>query len=139
MKTINIFQPVNTETAGNLVIFGIFLILLGVIGYVTHPERAYTALIFGGGFGALWILWGILSAKGVRWSWLASLATTALLALVCVWRASVSWLAVANGQSEKAFASAVVTLMLAVSASMLLLLFRNRKKSGVEMTPEGAQ
>ena len=41
-----------------------------------------------------------------------------------------SWLAVANGQGEKGFASVVITLMLAVSASMLFLLLRNRKKSG---------
>jgi len=139
MKTINTFQPMNTQTSGHLVIFGIFMILLGVIGYMTHPEKAHTALIFGGGFGALWMLWGILSVKGVRWSWLAALATTALLALACVWRASVSWLAVANGQSEKAFASVVITLMLAVSASMLCLLLKDRKKCGAENPAGEAQ
>ena len=131
-------RTMNTMTAGYLVIFGIFTILLGLIGYVTHPEKAITALIFGGGFGALWMLWGILSAKGVRWSWLAALATTALLALACVWRASVSWLAVANGQSEKAFASVIITLMLAVSASMLFLLLKDRKAGGIERPTGGA-
>jgi hypothetical protein len=129
MRANNTFQPMNTQTAGHLVIFGIFLILLGVIGFVTHPEKAYTALIFGGGFGALWMLWGILSASGLRWTWLAALATTALLALACMWRASVSWLAVANGQSEKAFVSVVITLMLAVSAFMLFSLLKDRKQS----------
>ena len=139
MKTINSFQPMNTQTAGHLVVFGVFLILLGVMGYVTHPEKTPTALIFGGGFGALWMLWGILSAKGVRWSWSAALATTALLLLACAWRASLSWLAVANGQSEKVFASVLITLMLAVSASILLLSLRDRKKSGAEKPAGGTQ
>lgn len=128
-----------TQTAGYLVIFGVFLILLGMIGYVTHPEKGHTALISGGGFGALWILWGILSAKGVRWSWAAALATTALLALACAWRASLSWLAVADGQSEKAFASVVITMMLTVAASMLFLLLKDRKPSGVEKPTGGTQ
>lgn len=129
----------NTQTAGYLVIFGIFLILLGAIGYVTHPEKASSALISGGGFGALWILWGILSAKGVRWSCLAALATTVLLALACAWRASLSWLAVANGQPEKAFASVIITLMLALALCILLFLLRDRKTGGVLKPVGGAQ
>jgi uncharacterized membrane protein (UPF0136 family) len=132
MRANNAFRPMSPHMAGYLVIFGIFLMLLGVIGYVTHPERAHTALISGGGFGMLWMLWGILSARGVRWSWLAALATTALLTLACVWRASLSWLAVANGQSERAFASAIITLMLAVSAAILVLLLKDPKAGGVE-------
>ena len=50
-----------------------------------------------------------------------------------------SWLAVANGQSEKVFASVVITLMLAVSASMLFLLVKDRKSGGAEKPAEGAQ
>jgi uncharacterized membrane protein (UPF0136 family) len=126
----------NTQTAGYLVIFGIFLILLGLIGYMTHPEKAQTALISGGGFGALWILWGILCAKGVRGSRLAALATTLLLCMACLWRSSVGWLAVVNGQTEKAFASLVITLMLAVSVSMLFLLLKDRR-AGSAQKPTG--
>jgi hypothetical protein len=125
----------NPQTAGQLVIFGIYLILLGAVGYATHPEKAQTALISGGGIGALWMLWGILGAKGVRWSWPAALATTALLALACVWRASLSWLGVANGQSEKVLASVVITLMLAISACVLFLLLRDRKRGGASARP----
>lgn len=139
MRTINTFQPMNTQTAGYLIIFGIFLILLGVVGYVTHPEKAHTALIFGGGFGALWMLWGILSAKGVRWSGLAALVTTALVVLASVWRGSLSWLAVANGQSGKVFASVIITLMVALSASTLFLLLKDRKQSGALKSAGGTQ
>jgi hypothetical protein len=126
----------NIQTAGSLVIFGIFLVLLGTIGYVTHPEKAISSLIAGGAFAALWMLWGILSAKGVRWSWLA---TTVLLALACVWRASLSWLAVANGQPDKAFASVIITLMLAVALCILFFLLKDRKAGGRERSARGAQ
>jgi len=125
-------KRLNTQTAGYLIIFGVFLILLGVIGYMTHPDKAITALISGGSFGALWMLWGVLSTRGVRWVWVAALVTTTLLAIACAWRASVSWLAVASGQSEKAFASVLITLMLAVAASMLFFLLKERKAGHVE-------
>jgi len=132
-------RPMTTQTTGYLVIFGIFLLLLGVIGYTTHPEEARTALISGGGFGALSILWSILGTKGVRWSWAAALATTALLLVACVWRASLGWLAVANGRAERVFASIVITLMLAASAFMLFSLLTNRKTGGAEKAAGGAQ
>lgn len=138
MKVTNPVHSMSTQRAATLAIFGIFLIILGVIGYLTNPERAHTAVIFGGGFGALWMLWGILGAKGIRWSWLAAVATTALLALACAWRAGLSWMAVANGQSEKAFASVIISLMLAVSVFMLLFLLKDRKTGGAMPTGESS-
>jgi hypothetical protein len=128
----------NITTAGYLVIYGISLILLGVIGYLTHPEKAFTALISGGGFGALSILWGILGAKGLRWPRLAALLTSALLAIACVWRVTVVWVAVVSGQSEKLFAAIVVTLMLIVSILTLGLLRKGRTSSAAH-PPAGGE
>lgn len=128
----------NTQISGYLVIFGTFVVLLGVIGYMTHPEKAITAVLSGGGFGALFILWGILGAKGVRWSKLAALLTAALLSAACVWRASLGWLSVANGQSEKAFASLIITLMLGVAVVLLVFLLKDRKAGGVDNPAGGA-
>lgn len=116
-----------TDTAGYLVIFGIFICVLGVINYQTHPERATMVLMIGGALGALLAVWGILGAKGFRWSWAAAVFTATLLSLRCVWRASVGWLAVAEGQAERAFAALVVTLMLGVSAGIFWMLMRERK------------
>ena len=129
----------STHTAANLVIFGICLILLGLVGYVTHPEKAHTALISGGGFGALSILWGILGARGRRWTKSAALLTASLLGIACVWRASLGWLAVVNGQSEKVLASLMITLMLVFSGVMLWLLLTDRRAGGVEKPTGGAQ
>ena len=117
----------NTKTAGYLILYGAFLTLAGLAGYLSNPEKAKTALMSGGTFGALSILWGVLGARGVRWSLPAALVTTGLLALVFTWRASVSWLAVLDGKSEKLFAASLITVMLAGSVVMLPALMRARK------------
>ena len=118
----------NTKTAGYLIFYGSFLILLGLLGYLSNPEKAKTALMSGGTFGALSILWGVLGARGVRWSRLAAIVTTGFLALIFAWRATVGWLAVLDGKSEKLFAAILITLMLAASALMLPALFKSLKK-----------
>ena len=124
----------NTKTAGYLIFYGAFLILMGLLGYLSNPEKARTALMSGGTFGALSILWGVLGARGVRWSWPAALVTTGFLALVFAWRATVGWLAVLDGKSEKLFAATLITLMLAASAVMLPCLLKDRKTAAAKKT-----
>lgn len=127
----------NTKTAGCLIFYGGFLIVTGLAGYLSNPEKAKTALMSGGTFGALSILWGVLGARGVRWSLPAAITTTGFLALVFAWRASVGWLAVLDGQSEKRVAASLITLMLAASVPMLLGLIKARKTRHAETrTPE---
>ena len=123
-------RPMNTKTAGYLILYGGFLIVMGLLGYLSNPEKAKTALMAGGTFGALSILWGVLGARGARWSLPAAIVTTGFLALVFVWRASVGWLAVLDGKSEKLFAAVLITAMLAGSAVMLWCLLKARKPSG---------
>ncbi len=127
----------NAKTAGYLIFYGCFLILMGLLGYLSNPEKAKTALMSGGTFGALSILWGVLMARGVRWSLLAAMTTTGLLAVVFVWRASVGWLAVAGGNSEKQFAAILITVMLAGSIAMLFGLIKARKTSRAETAARG--
>ena len=117
----------NMKTAGYLIFYGMFLIVMGLLGYLSNPEKAKTALMSGGTFGALSILWGVLGARGVWWSRPAAIVTTGLLAVVFAWRASVGWLAVLGGKSEKLFAAVLITTMLAGSALMLLGLLKARK------------
>ena len=128
MKSRESLNAMNTKTAGYLMLYGAFLIVMGLLGYLSNPEKAKTALMSGGTFGALSIVWGVLGARGVRWSLPAALATTGLLSLVLVWRATVGWLAVLDGKSEKWFAASLTTLMLAASVLMLLGLLRAGKK-----------
>lgn len=125
----------NSKTARHLILYGSFLMLMGLAGFLSNPEKAKTALMSGGTFGALSILWGLLMARGARWSLLAAKITTGLLTVVFVWRSSVSWLAVLDGQAEKQFAAGLITMMLVASIAMLFGLFKARKISRAE-TPD---
>jgi len=120
------------KTAGYLILYGACLMVLGVVGYLSNPEKAKTALMTGGTFGALSILWGVLGARGVRWIVPVAMVTTALLTVACAWRASVGWLAVLDGQSDKVFAASLITLMLVGSVVMLPCLLRARKTAEAE-------
>lgn len=122
----------NTKTGGSLIFYGCFLIGMGLLGYLSNPEKARTALLSGGSFGALSILWGVLLARGIRYSRPAALTTTGLLAVVFLWRAGAGWLAVLDGQAEKRFAASLITVMLAASIAMLLRLIKTRKTSRPE-------
>jgi uncharacterized membrane protein (UPF0136 family) len=111
---------------GNWMIgYGVFLIAMGAAGYLSNPSKAATALISGGTFGGLSMLWGWLMSRGVGWSRWAAVATTALLVAVFGWRASVSWGAVADGVEGKLTAALLITTMGLGSLIMLTLLLRD--------------
>ena len=122
----------NSKTAGYLIFYGAFLIFMGLLGYLSNPEKAKTALMSGGTFGALSILWGVLGARGVQWSQFAATVTTGLLSLVFAWRSTKSWQAVSEGKSEKLFAAILITVMLVGSVMMLLCLLQARKPTEAE-------
>ncbi len=105
--------------------YGLFLIACGIAGYLSNPAKAATALMSGGTFGALSILWGWLLIRGRAWSRIAATVTTALLVLVFTWRAGVSWMAVAAGTAGKLTPAILITLMGAASLATLVVLFRS--------------
>ncbi len=105
--------------------YGLFLIAMGAAGYLSNPSKAATALMSGGTFGALSMLWGWLMSRRVGWSRWAAVATTALLVVVFGWRASVSWGAVADGAAEKLTAALLITTMGLGSLVMLTLVLRD--------------
>ena len=105
-----------------MIAYGFFLIACGVAGYLSNPQKAATALLSGGTFGTLVMLWGWLMSRGIGWSRWAAGATTALLVTVFAWRATVSWTAFAGGAAEKLTAAILITLMGTASLAMLLFL-----------------
>jgi uncharacterized membrane protein (UPF0136 family) len=111
-----------TKLSHWMIAYGLFLIAMGAVGYLSNPEKAATALMSGGTFGGLSILWGWLMSRGVGWSRWAAGATTTLLVIVFAWRASVSWMAFAGGATEKLVPAVLITLMGAASLAMLALL-----------------
>lgn len=128
----------NTKTAGYLILYGAFLFVMGLLGYWSNPEKAKTALMSGGAFGALSIMWGVLGARGVRWSLPAAVITTGMLTMVFGWRAGVGWLGVMEGKSGKFFAAVLITAMLVGSALMLVALFRAAKARANATAPAEA-
>ena len=126
IKNVLFVTTTNKKIARGLILYGAFLILAGLAGYVSNPEKAKTALMSGGMFGALSILWGILEMRGFSWSKMVALASTGFLALIFTWRSTVGWLAVMDGNSEKLFAAALISLMLMASVAMLVVLLKER-------------
>jgi uncharacterized membrane protein (UPF0136 family) len=108
-----------------VIVYGIFLILAGVVGFASNPEKAKTALISGGVFGSLSIVWGILMAKGFGWARWGVLGMTLFLSLIFGWRTWASWMAVSAGE-PKHVAAALITSMLIASLALLPFLIRNR-------------
>jgi len=107
--------------------YGVFLIVIGLLGYASNPEKAKTALMSGGMFGTLSIIWGAVMAKGMAWGRYAAMVTTSLLAVVFGWRAWMGWQAVIAGQ-PKLIAASLISAMLVASLILLPLLFRKSLK-----------
>ena len=105
--------------------YGTFLILAGVVGYLSNPEKAQTALFSGGTFGALHIGLGWLMHRGWKPTRRVALGSTALLGGVFIWRTTVTWMAYADGRPEKLVAAVIISSMLAASCLMFVLLFRS--------------
>ena len=114
-----------TKLSQWMIAYGLFLIAMGAAGYLSNPEKAATALMSGGTFGVLSMLWGWLMSRGIGWSRWAAFVTTALLVVVFAWRASVSWMAFAGGAAEKLTAAILITLMGTASLAMAAALLRN--------------
>ena len=110
-----------------VVVYGVFLILVGLAGYASNPEKAKTALISGGVFGSLSIVWGILLARGWGWARWAAAGMVCFLTLIFGWRTWASWAAVMAGEPKQT-AAILISSMLA--ASVLLLPFLLVKKRG---------
>jgi uncharacterized membrane protein (UPF0136 family) len=115
---------VNTKLGYWMVVYGLFLIAMGLAGYASNPEKAKTALMSGGAFGALSMLWGWLMTRGFAWSRWAWCATTAFLVVIFTWRVIVSWMAFANGAADKLTGAILVTAMSVASVFMLVALVR---------------
>ncbi len=107
-----------------LVGYGVFLIAIGLLGYLSNPEKARTALMSGGVFGALSIACGVLRIRGALWAGKVALGITGFLALIFTWRAIVGWLAVAQGNTDKLTAAVLISVMLAATVATIVRLLR---------------
>jgi len=104
-----------------MIAYGLFLCVMGLAGYLSNPEKARTALMSGGTFGGIAVTLGLLAQRGFAWTRGAGLLLSSLLTGVFFWRASVSWMAAASGQSAKLTAAVIITAMGLASIAMLVI------------------
>ena len=109
--------------------YGGWLFLVGVIGFLSNPDKAKTALISGGLFGSISALWGLLVRKGVPWAVPAALGTVSFVTVAFTWRAWVSWAAYLQGQSEKLVPAGLITALWIASVIVLPILWKARAKA----------
>jgi hypothetical protein len=110
-------------TSKIMLYFGAFLILAGVLGFLSNPEKAKTALMSGGLFGFIAIALGVLARRGWQKALPISIGLTMFLAITFTWRAIVSWMAYWNGQADKFTAAVLISTMLVGSATVATVLF----------------
>lgn len=118
-----------------LISYGLFLILAGLLGYLSNPARAQTALISGGVFGGTSLILGFLWRNDlmpgqflhrlIQW---ASFSILALLLVVFSWRMLASWSAVLSGEDSKLFAAVLISSMWLATLSCGTLLARNIRR-----------
>jgi uncharacterized membrane protein (UPF0136 family) len=101
--------------------FGVFLMLCGLSGYLSNPAGAKTALMSGGTFGGLSVLWGVLMLRGFGWARMAAWVSTLVLVAAFAWRSIAGWMAYVAGE-PKLFAASLITLMLVASLASVAVL-----------------
>lgn len=119
----------NNKFSKTLLFYGIFLILAGTAGFLSNPEKAKTALMSGGTFGMLSIIWGVLGLRQVAWALKAGCGTACFLTLIFAWRASVTWKAYLGGNTDKLFSAILISTMAAASVFVIFTFFKSRTQT----------
>lgn len=124
MTSIGISSAESLRKQGNWLIgYGGFLIVIGLLGYLSNPEAAKTALISGGTFGVLSIALGFGLRRAIGFLRWIALMVVGMLAGVFSWRSSVSWDAHFAGE-PKLIAASLISAMLLASLVMIVRLLR---------------
>ena len=106
-----------------LLIFGTFVFFGGILGFISNPLEAKTALISGIVFGVLIISIGMLLRKCIGFARWLGLSLLGVLVGAFTWRAAVSWEAVSLGE-PKEFAAILITSMLIGAILTIFRLFK---------------
>lgn len=97
---------------------GLFLLVAGLVGYLSNPAGAKTALLSGGIFGTFFVVCSVALQKGFTVARWVGWWVIVFLIAIFTWRASVSWMAVAAGESTKLIAALLISAMLLASLTV---------------------
>jgi len=99
--------------------YGAVVLSMGIIGYLSNPEKAATALKSGGMVAGLAVVWATGWIFQFRWALFGAAATLGLVGVAFVWRSTVSWMAYFSGESQKLTAALLITAMLLATVVVL--------------------
>lgn len=99
--------------------YGAFVFTMGVLGYLSNPEKAGTALKSGGMVASLAVVWATGWACKRRWALFGAATTLGLVGLAFIWRSTASWMAYLSGEGQKRTAALLITAMLIATAVVL--------------------
>lgn len=74
-----------------MALYGIFLVVSGLIGYRLTGGHSASAIFNGGLFGGLLVILGALHAAGRTWTHTAALSASAIFTLTFLWRSGLFW------------------------------------------------
>jgi len=94
-----------------LLAYGIFLIAIGLVGYFNNPEQAKTALISGGVFGGVHLIWSFLWNRVYKLARIGAGITISLVLIASTWRSWVAWQQYLGGDDSKRFVAFLLTAM----------------------------
>jgi hypothetical protein len=119
--------------------YGAFVFTMGVIGYLSNPEKAATALKSGGMVAGLAVVWAMGWWGQRRWALFGAAATLGLVGLAFIWRSTVSWMAYFSGESQKLTAALLITAMLVATVVVLPKVIAGLRASRRALAPEAMQ
>lgn len=100
------------------VIHGVFLIVVGLAGYLWNA-KAISALIAGGLTGGVNLLLFVRMNSGAPWAFKASLYLNIFFLALFGWRAYGAWTGYLQGNEDKLVPAALITLMLTSTAALI--------------------
>lgn len=115
--------------AFTLCAYGVFLMLIGLAGFLNNPAGAKTALLTGGGFGVIHLFWGWLWNRRMALARVGALASLAVVLAASTWRSWVSWQAFLEGDTAKRAVALLLTAMFLGTLRVFLRLILLWKKS----------
>ncbi|MBI2927499.1 MAG: hypothetical protein HYY24_17525 [Verrucomicrobia bacterium] len=119
----------SSTTARCLMLYGLIVMIVGMLAHRLDPELAKTLPWFSGPCGALCILWGVLGSRGLRAGRVGFVLTTIPLMYLLIVEMVLGWSAVLEKKTEKIIVPTLVTLLLLTSGGMLVFLLYPRPGS----------